>query len=403
MGSTRRLPVFVFALLLVVGGLSTVQSATFGQDYDAVKKRLLESVENDELTFEQAAAMMKALKSVGKDLGKFNRDDRVRDPRQPRPDDRQPEAARGIDRIKQAVENGRITEEEAKQRIADMRKRMQPEGWGDRGRAQGDRSQNRDGERRAGNAEKDILRMIEKGQLTKEQGRAQIKGIREREEASRAAEQRRDIQRRERERNVEAKERIESARKKLREMVETGKMSDEEAEARLKELQQRIRRAEDGGRDRAPRRSVEDRAQPNQGQSDRAPRGGQSDRRRDNPKAAETPNSIGERMGRRAPRNTDRPFETYRKVQSELLEKVEAGKMSRDEAKEKLEALKRRLWADSDSSSDDRREKAKESDRRRRGDGGSDQLSDREIETIKKEIEKAINQGVREASDSGGN
>lgn len=543
MAPSRKLPVVLAAVILVVGGLSTIQSVVVGQDYEAVKQRLLKAVEQDGLSFEQAAAMMRALKQVG--------NDRVDRRRAPNADGRVRLDGMVL-RVKQAIEEGRITEEEGKERLAEARKRMQQDkddrsrdrdrdagnrgqrdrddargrdsdskddrprdrrrdagnrvppsrdgvrgrdsdfnkddrprdrrrdaldnsqqqrgdarrrvaaaekqikemikegqmskedgqarmerlrervqrmerddrGEGDRRRemdrrdndrremdrremdrrepnrrrdVEPDRDSDRTAERRPGNAEKEILRMVDDGKLTKEEGRARIKGLREREF-------RNDPQRREQQRNTGARQRIAEAEKKLKELIESGRISEEDAKERIKELRQRLERmqgddARRGARDRAPQRGESDRAR--RGQPDR-PQRGPSDRDAERGgKDSFNPRSRGEQMGRRL-NESARPFETYRKVQAELMDRVKAGDMTRSDANKKLEALKEKLWSeDSDSRTEGRREGSRESDRRRRGDRDSDLfLTDREVETIQKVVEAAVRDGVRKGTES---
>lgn len=557
MAPSRILPFVVTAVILVVGGLSTFQSAVLGQDYEAVKQRLLKAVEQDGLTFEQAAAMMRALKQVGNDRvdrrrapnsdgsirldgmvlrvkqaiedgriteeeGKarleeakrrlqqdkddrsrdrdrdagnrgqrdrdnargrdsdFNKDDRPRERRRDagnrippvrdgarnrdsdfNKDDRPRDRRRGdLDnsqqqrenarrrvaeaqkQIKELIKDGQLSKEDGQarmERLRDRAQRMQRDDRGESDRPQVDRrremdrrdsdrremdrrresDRNRDSDRdrgaqdrRPGNAEKEILRMVEDGKLTKEEGRARIKGLREREF--------RNPQGRQQQQNTGARQRIAEAEKKLKELVESGKISEEEAKARLKELRQRLERmqgddARRGARDRVPQRSGEsDRAprrgqpdRPQRGPSDRAQRGqsdrtqrGQSDRApQRGDKGSFNPRSRGEHMGRRL-NESERPFETYRKVQTELMKMVEEGDISRADANKKLESLKKKLWSeDSDSKTEGRRERSRGSDRRR-GDGESDSLTNSEIETIQRVVEAAVRDGVRKGTES---
>lgn len=110
--------------------LSAVVVLPFGiayaQDIDAVEKRLIEAVSNDELSLEQAGAMMAALKSEceGKECGKKGCDGK--DCRKGEHKGRSGDWHKAIGmRLKAAVAAGKLTEEEAKAKWAEIAEKSQ--------------------------------------------------------------------------------------------------------------------------------------------------------------------------------------------------------------------------------------------------------------------------------------
>ena len=90
---------------------------TFGQDYEAVNKRLIAAVEAEEITGEEAQMMMSALKKArgpgDRDAGEQTKDQRCIT---------KEEYSKTEVKLRKAVENGRISGEDARARLAAMRK-----------------------------------------------------------------------------------------------------------------------------------------------------------------------------------------------------------------------------------------------------------------------------------------
>ena len=134
--------------------------SVFGQDYDAVGKRLRAAVQAGELTGEQAWAMLDAL------LRLTDQDER-------RGDQRADIAAVGA-RIRAAIAAGEITEEQARARLEGMRKMI----------AEQTGRQDREAERRVitreeyARAEAELRQAVAEGRISGEDARARLDGMR---------------------------------------------------------------------------------------------------------------------------------------------------------------------------------------------------------------------------------
>jgi len=193
----------------------------YAQDYDAVGKRLREAVQAGELTGEQARAMLGALRKTAEHEGQRNaavQDERVA-------------KYRGIAaRIKAAVEAGKMSEEDAEKKLIAIRMEMWPpksdgdangDGVEDRIRSIGDR----------------LKRAVEAGKLSEEEAWAKWFHIKENEIAPRlkAAVKAGDMSEEEAWAIWRGIEKGEAA-ERLRAAVEKGELTEEEARAKWAEI-----------------------------------------------------------------------------------------------------------------------------------------------------------------------
>jgi len=181
----------------------------YGQDYDAVGKRLREAVQNDELSAEQARAMMDALRSTSADETS------------PRSD--REATARVEAQLRRAVETGRITRREARTRLAEMnRSRDAPDEEALRAR--------RLAREDVARIEARLHRAAEAGRITRLEARKRLAELR-----ARLAKQ---AERRAREATKQA--RLTLAHIRIRQAIADGALTAEEARAKLRALRRHL-------------------------------------------------------------------------------------------------------------------------------------------------------------------
>ncbi|MCP4456025.1 MAG: hypothetical protein GY809_31600, partial [Planctomycetes bacterium] len=147
-------------VVLCCAGIQTV----FAQDYEAVGKRLRKAVAAGELTGEQARAMLGTLRKASQ------LDNEARD--------REAAIEGVVKRVRTAVADGKLTPEQGRARLQDMRKRM-AEGTRETRAHRGEHGEEgRDSRARYAAAEKEIQAAIEAGKITRAQGRERLAGLR---------------------------------------------------------------------------------------------------------------------------------------------------------------------------------------------------------------------------------
>ncbi|MGI9495887.1 MAG: M56 family metallopeptidase [Mariniblastus sp.] len=192
----------------------------YAQDYGAVQRRLIEAVKAGELSREQVAPMMEAMKRMPKSDQTKEATSRER-------------YATGAKRIEAAIKSGRISKEDGEKRLAEMREQMFP--TRDNGDAKSDRVDGDDMEQRNSRymaGAKRIEAAIKSGKISKVEGknrlaemRKQMSPARDNGDAKSDRAEGSDMEVRRR-RYMAAAEEIETA-------VEAGKMSREDAEEKL--------------------------------------------------------------------------------------------------------------------------------------------------------------------------
>jgi len=309
--NSRWLQICVLLCAMVVLPLGIASA----QDYEAVEKRLGEAVSKGELSLEQAGVMMDALKKAGgaekdqdserakaylmkvkKELGELveageiSREDaakryegavkgikeRMAAGRRQRGDDKQREYEGFERRIKAAVREGKMTREEAGEKLEGFRRRMEMA-------ERGEQSERRISREDYARAEAELDKAVAEGRISPEDARARLNGMR-RAMAERGERGERGI-------TIEEYKRAEA---KMRKMIEDGKAKPEDVERRLIEMRKMIR--------------------------DQSKRGGEQQRTTRGDKRAE-----------------------YEGFERRIKAAVEAGKMTREEAREKIEDYKKRI------------------------------------------------------------
>jgi hypothetical protein len=301
--NTRWLQVCVLLCAVVVLPLGIASAA----DYEAVGRRLRAAVAAGELTGEEARAMLGALRKVGEAKDKKDIDYEV--------------VGR---RIRAAVAAGEMTEEQGRERLTAFRRRME---MAERGK-RGERRITREDYART---EAELDKAIAAGRISEEDAKARLNEMR-RIMAGQSERGQRSI-------TIEEYKRAET---KMRKMIEDGKAKSEDVERRLIEMRKMIGdRSERGERsitveeyrraEAKMRKMIEDgKAKPEDVErrliemrkmiGDQSKRGGERQRTTNGDKRAE-----------------------YEGFERRIKAAVEAGKMNREEAAEKLEAYKKRI------------------------------------------------------------
>ena len=152
---TWKVPVAVWLGIVAMASCILPQGRVYAQDFEAVERRLGGAVEAGELTLEQASIMMKALKRSAGSKRAHNREMEAKKRRY----------MAFAKEIEAAVEAGKISKEDAEEKLIAVRKKM----FRDAGRKQEDRSDKHgisvEEYRRA---EAKIRELVKKGEVSKE-------------------------------------------------------------------------------------------------------------------------------------------------------------------------------------------------------------------------------------------
>jgi len=295
------------ALLFLPFGIG--QTIGQAEDSEAVKKRLLEAVENDEITFEQAARMMKALEgephqrdATGPERkfraieaevvraveeGKITREQAEQkleavkrdlwgakhDNHKPQGDEREKKFHAAIVEIEKAVESGRISHEDAEKKMHALKQEL----WSEK-RAEGEHAKRREAEEAFHRAELELKSQVENGRMTRQQAESRLRELKfhlatelapmelkkhyEREEKEtkrlilageislgdaekRLEDLRRQIWEKSQRRDPHPSENEEALKRRIKEAVEAGKISHADAEKAMSEIERRMKTLRD--------------------------------------------------------------------------------------------------------------------------------------------------------------
>ena len=308
----------------------------YAQDYGAVQRRLIEAVKAGELSREQVAPMMEAMKN-----SKSEQSDEATS---------RERYATGAKRIEAAIESGRISKEDGEKRLAEMRKKMFP--TRDKGDAKSDRVDGDDMEQRKSRymaGAKRIEAAIKSGKISEVEGknrlaemRKQMSPARDKGDAKTDRAKGGDMEVRKR-RYMAAAEEIEMA-------VEAGKMSREDAETKLIEMRKKM-----------------------------FPARGKSDAKSDRVVEGVFYDKDMEALKRR-----------YMGAAEEIERAVEAGKMSKQEAEKTLIEMRKEM-APARGKGDAKTDRAK---------GGDMEVRERRYNAAVKEIEASVESGVLSKKDA---
>ncbi len=195
----------------------------YGQDYDAVGKRLREAVAAGELTAEQARTMMQSLRSSG-EHEEGERDAGLRR-----------HYATAEKRLKAMVEAGKISAEDARKRLQGLRRSL----------AERDEQAERDDavRRRLEAAGEELRRAVAEGRLSEEEARAKFEAMRKKMADTAARESDRASDRvtdRAPDRNDGLRRRFEAAAKEIRIAIKEGRITEAQGRKKLEALRQRM-------------------------------------------------------------------------------------------------------------------------------------------------------------------
>ncbi len=205
----------------------------YAQDYEAVQRRLVEAVKAGELSREQVRPMMEALEKNAKS----SRESGARDQESLRQ-----RYMQGERRIKAAIESGDVTKEEGESRLAEMRQRMFPSR--DKGDAKSDRKGVAEGmevaKRRFKAAAEEIEAAVEAGKMSKSDARQKLTEMRQRMFPSRDKGDAKSDRKGVAEEMEVAKRRFKAAAEEIEAAVEAGKISKKEAKRKLTEMREKM-------------------------------------------------------------------------------------------------------------------------------------------------------------------
>ena len=207
----------LLALWLLASGLPAAHLEA--QNLQAIEKRLAKGVRKGDLTKEQAAVMIQALKehrvSKKKAVGASSSDDMAR---------RKERYMAAEKKLKAMVQKGEISEEDAKDKLMGIRKEL----FGAPGGKKDDMARRKE---RYMAAEKKMKAMVQKGEISEEDAEDKLMGIRK---ELLGGFDSKDAQ------NSRRKERYMAAEKKLNAMVEKGEISEQAAKERLAEYRKKM-------------------------------------------------------------------------------------------------------------------------------------------------------------------
>jgi len=326
--NTRRLQVCIllFAVVVLPFGIAAAQ------DYEAVERRLGEGVAKGELTLKQASIMLDALRKAGsadKDQGA----------------DR---AKAYLMKVKKElgdlVEAGKISKEAAARRYEGAEKRVKERMAAYR-RQRGERGITVEEYR---SAEAKMRKMVEEGKANPEDVERRL--IEMRRMIGRQAERGARSERERGERRITVEE-YRSAEAKMRKMIEDGKAKPKDVERRLIEMRKMIGRQRERGAERDDRergdRSERERGERRITREDFARAEAELKKLVDEGKISQEDAKV--RLGgmrrmiaAQADRGTRKDVD-WEGIKRRIEAAVEAGKMTREEAKEKLEDYKKRI------------------------------------------------------------
>ena len=313
--------VALLAVLFVPLGMTPLDSAN-AQDIEAVERRLTKSVKRHELTLEQAAVMMNALKefmeeehehhehghhehghhehdSHGGEHEHHEEHGHHRHEEAEFEDRRMEELRHAEMELMRAVKNGRISEQDAKRRLIEHKKHL----WGDSDESK--KNEMSEFKRKYREAEGRLAKMVEAGEISEEAAEERLASMKE---YWKEAKQKTNSQ-------TEFARQMERVKRRVQAGVESGRMTEEQAKETYEKYEKQFMQE---AHDKEEEEEEEE---------------------------AEHEDDDDKRTIR---------FENAKQT---LQRYVEAGEITEAQANERLEKLHERLWPhdhDEDSDSDDR-------------------------------------------------
>ncbi len=396
---SRILQAFVMVLGLIVLPLGVASA----QDYDAVSKRLTDSVKNGEITKKQAHAMMGALKktaagdqkavgarlraavkageltaeqakammgaleksgaSAGKKKGKGKRSGKKDG------DGRKKKYAAIEKEIYAAVRAGKLSREDAGKKLAALKKKMfgdHDKKGGDKKDGDHDRKKTRDLREKYAAIEKEIIAAIHAGKLTREEAGKELAALKKKMFG--------DHEKKGRDKKREGTD-WDALKKRVEGAVKSGELTREEAEG--------VYKIEKGVEDGEITRKQADSIYWIEG----AVKEGKMTRKQANERYRAM---FGEKDGEKSDSRRDddegkkrRYYAADRKIKKAIAE----GKISAEDGRKRMEAMRKALWPD-------KREKDGEKSRSREDEGKK-----RRYYAAEREVKKAIAEGKLSAED----
>ena len=366
----------------------------YAQDYGAVQRRLIEAVKAGELSREQVAPMMEAMKK-----SKSEQSDEATS---------RERYATGAKRIEAAIESGRISKEDGEKRLAEMRKKMFPprdNGDAKSDRVDGDTMEQRKSRYTAG--AKRIEAAIKSGKISEVEGKNRLAEMRKKMFPTRdkgdAKSDRVDGDDME-----QRKSRYMAGAKRIEAAIKSGKISEVEGKNRLAEMRKQMSPARDKGdakTDRAEGGDMEVRKRRYMAAAEEiemAVEAGKMSREDAETKLIEMRKKMFPARGK-SDAKSDRVVEgvfydkdmealkrRYMGAAEEIERAVEAGKMSKQEAEKTLIEMRKEMFP-ARGKGDAKTDRAK---------GGDMEVRERRYNAAVKEIEASVESGVLSKKDA---
>ena len=366
----------------------------YAQDYGAVQRRLIEAVKAGELSREQVAPMMEAMKK-----SKSEQSDEVTS---------RERYATGAKRIEAAIESGRISKEDGEKRLAEMRKKMFPtrdNGDAKSDRVDGDTMEQRKSRYTAG--AKRIEAAIKSGKISEVEGKNRLAEMRKKMSPTRdkgdAKSDRVDGDDME-----QRKSRYMAGAKRIEAAIESGKISEVEGKNLLAEMRKQMSPARDKGdakTDRAEGGDMEVRKRRYMAAAEEiemAVEAGKMSREDAETKLIEMRKKMFPARGK-SDAKSDRVVEgvfydkdmealkrRYMGAAEEIERAVEAGKMSKQEAEKTLIEMRKKMFP----------ARGKDGAKSDRAKGGDMEVRERRYEAAVKKYEAAIKSGEMSKKDA---
>ena len=234
--------VALLAVLFVPLGMTPLDSAN-AQDIEAVERRLTKSVKRHELTLEQAAVMMNALKEFMEEEHEHHEhghhehdshggehehheDHGHHRHEEAEFEDRRMEELRHAEmELMRAVKNGRISEQDAKRRLIEHKKHL----WGDSDESK--KNEMSEFKRKYREAEGRLAKMVEAGEISEEAAEERLASMKE---YWKEAKQKTNSQ-------TEFARQMERVKRRVQAGVESGRMTKEEAKETYQKYEERFK------------------------------------------------------------------------------------------------------------------------------------------------------------------
>ena len=295
--TTTKLSAWVTLTVVATAASLFPLGLVYAQDYEAIQKRLGQAVKSGEISRAEAGVMLQALKEAGKVRQEKTSPDK--------------EYAQAVERLKAAVEAGKVTEDQAEQRLKMMAERLR-----ERGQPKTERGVEAKKREYMAAAEK-IEWMVKEGKVSKADAEKRLSQMRKKMFPERTTPELKIGVPATKEAEEIRKKRYMEGVRKMEAAVEAGEVSKEAANKRLSEMRKRMF-----------------------------------------PERATPELKVGVRLPTKATQEIQK--KEYRAAEEKILEMVKAGKISKEDADKRLIEMRKKMFpkskVDPQKSKDDSQE-----------------------------------------------